>query len=265
MYNFEYYKPNNTTQAIELLGTNEENQLLAGGMTLIPALKHRLASPSSLIDIGGITELRGIQLSGDQIIVGATTRHADVATSEIVSAHLPALGYLAGTIGDPQVRNRGTIGGSIANNDPAADYPAAVLGLGATIVTNRREIVGDKFFLGIFETALEDDEIVEAVRFPIPLKAGYSKHPNPASHYAIVGVFIAKMPQGDVRVAVTGAGSCVFRISEMEETLTHSLEPQSIVNVRVSPNELNEDIHASAAYRAHLINVMARRTLLKLA
>jgi carbon-monoxide dehydrogenase medium subunit len=228
---------------------------------LLPTLKQRLASPSDLIDLAGIGELQGIAIDGDAVVIGAMTRHADVAASSDVQQKIPALAALAGDIGDRQVRNRGTIGGSIANNDPAADYPAACLALAATIKTNSREIAADDFFTGLFETALEDGEIVTAVRFPTADKAAYMKFKNPASRYAIVGVFVAQAA-GGVRVAVTGAGAGgVFRVPEMESKLAANFTAPALEAIAVSPDDLNSDIHASAEYRAHLVGVMARRAV----
>jgi aerobic carbon-monoxide dehydrogenase medium subunit len=223
-------------------------------------LKQRLAKPSDLVDLGRIAELKGIKRDGNAIVIGAMTRHADAAASDVVKSAVPALAQLAGGIGDPQVRNRGTIGGSLANNDPAADYPAAVLGLNATVITNKRRIAADDFFKGMFETALAQDEIITAVSFPLAEKAGYSKFPNPASRYAIVGVFVARSG-GQVRVAVTGAGPSVFRQKEMETALSRSFTPDAVANVKQSASGLNSDIHASAEYRAHLVTVMAKRAV----
>jgi aerobic carbon-monoxide dehydrogenase medium subunit len=260
MYNFEYHKAQSVADAARLIGGKDEAKLLAGGMTLIPTLKQRLAKPSDLIDLAKIAELKGIKRDGNAIVIGAMTRHVEVATSDVVKGAIPALAHLAEGIGDPQVRNRGTLGGSIANNDPAADYPAAVLGLGATVITNKRKLAADDFFKGMFETALAQDEIVTAVSFPIPEKAGYSKFPNPASRYAIVGVFVAKAA-GAVRVAVTGAGASVFRQKEMEAALTKSFTADAAAGVKQSASGLNSDIHASAEYRAHLVTVMAKRAV----
>ncbi len=229
-------------------------------MTLLPTMKQRLAQPSDLIDIGGIADLAGIRRDGQVLVVGAMTRHADVASSEEVRAAIPALAALAGHIGDAQVRNRGTLGGSIANADPAADYPAAVVGLNATVKTNKREIAADGFFTGLFETALEAHEIVTELRFPIPEKAAYAKFPNPASRYAVVGVMVCKGKDG-VRVAVTGAGSSVFRVEEMEKALSKKFAPEAVEGIKVSQDGLNADIHASAEYRAHLVTVMAKRAV----
>jgi aerobic carbon-monoxide dehydrogenase medium subunit len=258
MYSFEYSKPASLKEAEGAVG--EDAVLLAGGMTLIPTLKQRLASPDQLIDLGGIGDLVGINVSGGTVTIGAMTTHAAVAASKEVANAIPALAALAGKIGDPAVRNRGTIGGSIANNDPAADYPAAVVGLGATVKTTKREITGDDFFTGLFETALGEGEIVTSVSFPVPEKAGYSKFPNPASRYAIVGVFAAKTG-GGARVAVTGAGPCVFRVGEMESALASNWSPDAVAGISVPANGLNTDIHASAEYRAHLVTVMAKRAV----
>ena len=260
MYNFDYQRPQSVADAAKAIAGKDEAKLLAGGMTLIPTLKQRLAKPSDLVDLGRIAELKGIKRDGNAIVIGAMTRHADVATSDVVKSAIPALTQLAGGIGDPQVRNRGTIGGSLANNDPAADYPAAVLALNATVITNKRRIAADDFFKGMFETALGQDEIITAVSFPVAEKAGYSKFPNPASRYAIVGVFVARTG-GQVRVAVTGAGPVVFRQKEMETALTRSFSADAVANIKQSLGGLNSDIHASAEYRAHLVTVMAKRAV----
>jgi aerobic carbon-monoxide dehydrogenase medium subunit len=261
MYNFEYQRAQNVADAAKALSGKEEAKLLAGGMTLIPTLKQRLAKPSDLIDLGRIAELKGIKREGNAVVIGAMTRHVEVATSDVVKSAIPALAHLAEGIGDPQVRNRGTIGGSIANNDPAADYPSAVLALNATVITNKRKIAADDFFKGMFETALAPDEIVTAVSFPLAEKAGYSKFPNPASRYAVVGVFVARTG-GQVRVAVTGAGPVVFRQKDMEAALSKSWSPGAVAAVKQSPSGLNADIHASAEYRAHLVTVMAKRAVM---
>ena len=260
MYNFDYQRPQSVADAAKAIGGKDEAKLLAGGMTLIPTLKQRLAKPSDLVDLGRIAELKGLKRDGNAIVIGAMTRHAEVASSDAVKSAIPALAQLAGGIGDPQVRNRGTIGGSLANNDPAADYPAAVLALNATIITNKRRIAADDFFKGMFETALGQDEIITAVSFPVAEKAGYSKFPNPASRYAIVGVLVART-SGQVRVAVTGAGPVVFHQKEMEAALTRSFTSDAVANVKQSASGLNSDIHASAEYRAHLVTVMAKRAV----
>ncbi len=261
MYAFNYHRPASLAEAARLLASNPEAKLLAGGQTYIPTLKQRLARPSDVIDIGGLAELKGITEEAGGVTIGAAVRHAEVAGSALVRRLIPALASLAEGIGDPQVRNRGTLGGSIANNDPAADYPAAVVGLGATVRTSKgRAIAGDAFFTGMFETALEPDEIVTAVHFPKPEKAAYAKFPNPASRYAIVGVFLAKTASG-IRVAVTGAAPCVFRATALEQALAASWSAASIDSVTIDPSNLNSDIHAQADYRAHLVKVMAKRAL----
>ncbi len=260
MYEFNYKTPASVSDAADMLSASEDGQLLAGGHTLLPTMKQRLAAPSDLIDLSGVSELRGIAVDGDSVTVGAMTTHAEVANSEDVQSAIPALADLAERIGDPQVRNRGTIGGSIANNDPAADYPAALVGLGATVNTNQRSISADDFFVGLFETALNEGEIVTSVTFPAPSRAAYCKFPNPASRYAIVGVFVSEGSDG-VRVAVTGAGGSVFRVAEMESALTDSFSSSSVEDLKISDADLNSDIHASAEYRAHLVTVMAKRAV----
>ncbi|MEQ8334178.1 xanthine dehydrogenase family protein subunit M [Nisaea sp.] len=263
MYEFEHHKPATVADAVSAMKGADDGKLLAGGQTMIPTLKQRLASPSDLVDLGGIAELKGITVSGGTITIGAMTTHAAVADSADIKATLPALAELADHIGDAQVRNRGTIGGSVANNDPAADYPAACLALGATIHTSQRDISADDFFTGMFETALEEDEIITKVSFPVAKKAAYMKFPNPASRYALVGVFIADGPAG-TRVAVTGAGQDgVFRVPEMESALSANFSADAVSGVKVSADDLNADIHASADYRAHLITVMAKRAVAK--
>jgi carbon-monoxide dehydrogenase medium subunit len=260
MYDFTYQKPASLADAAKAIAAAEDGKLMAGGMTLIPTLKQRLARPSDVIDLGKIGELAGIKQEGNALVIGAMTRHADVANSDLVKKLNPALAHLAGLIGDPAVRNRGTLGGSIANNDPAADYPGAIVGLGATVTTNKRKIAGDDFFTGMFETALEPNEIITSVSFPSADKAAYTKFRNPASRYAIVGVFVAKSGAG-VRVAVTGAGPCVFRVPDMEQALAKSFTADAIKDIKVPASNLNSDIHASSEYRAHLITVMARRAV----
>ncbi len=260
MYDFKYQRPTSLDAAIKALGAADDGKYLAGGMTLIPTMKQRLAQPSDLIDLSGIDGLSGIRREGDELVIGATTTHAEVAASDEVRAAIPALAELANHIGDPAVRARGTIGGSIANADPAADYPAAVVGLAATVQTNKRSVAADDFFTGLFETALDDDELVTAVRFPIPARAGYAKFPNPASRYAVVGVLVAEGP-GGTRVAVTGAGASVFRVAEMEKALAGDFSPQAVADISVSASGLNSDIHASDEYRAHLVTVMAKRAV----
>jgi carbon-monoxide dehydrogenase medium subunit len=260
MYDFTYHRPTSIADAKKIVGEDEFATLLAGGMTLLPTMKMRLAQTDDLVDLNGVDELAGICIDGDAVIIGAMTRHADVAASDDVRSRIPALAYLASQIGDAQVRNRGTIGGSLANNDPAADYPGAVLGLGATVITDQREIAADDYFQGMFETALEPGEIITAVRFPVPKRAAYAKFPNPASRYAVVGVFVADTASG-VRVAVTGAGPCVFRQTDMETALGSDFTDAAIEGVSVDASALNEDLHASADYRANLVKVMAKRAV----
>jgi carbon-monoxide dehydrogenase medium subunit len=261
MYAFTYHRPKTVRQAAGLLAKHEDAKLLAGGHTLIPTMKLRLAGPPHIVDMSKIEGLAGIEQKGRSIVIGAMTPHADVATSPIVQQTIPALAVLAGKIGDPAVRHRGTIGGSVANNDPNADYPAAVLGLGATIVTNKRRIKADDFFKGMFETALENDEIITKVIFPKPNKAGYVKFPNPASRYALVGVFVSKRGP-ELRVAVTGAGaSGVFRVASFEAALKKRFGPKSLEGLTVPAEGMGSDIHGSAEYRAHLVGVLARRAV----
>jgi carbon-monoxide dehydrogenase medium subunit len=261
MYAFNYHRPTSVRQAAGLMARQEDAKLLAGGHTLLPTMKQRLAAPANLVDLSAVPELRGIVRKGRTVVIGAMTPHAEVAASPVVQGAIPALASLAGHIGDPHVRNRGTIGGSIANNDPSADYPAACLAMGAVIVTNRRKIAADEYFTGLFETALEEGEIITKVIFPIPGKAAYMKFPNPASLYAMVGVCVAKRG-ADVRVAVTGAGaSGVFRWKEAEGALTARFAPKSLDGLAYDGGNLNSDIHADAEYRAHLIGVMARRAV----
>src|SRR6266436_5728163 len=255
MYDFAYHRPKSLADAVSLLKGKPEGRVMSGGMTLIPTLKQRLAKPSDVVDLGGVKEL-----AGNNVVIGGMTRHADVATSADVKAAIPALAGLAGHIGDPQVRNRGTMGGSVANNDPAADYPAAVVALNATVTTNSRKIPADSFFKGLFETALEDGELITSISFPKADKAAYMKFPNPASRYAMVGVFVAKTKDG-VRVAVTGAGPVVFRVKAMEDALAKNFASAAIKDIKIPADGLNSDIHASAEYRAHLVNVMARRAV----
>lgn len=261
MYDFEYCRPTSLPEAVKLLTDDEDARLLAGGMTLIPTLKQRLARPGRLVDLGGLEDLIGIRANGRELTIKAMTPHSAVAASSSVRKNIPALAQLAAGIGDPHVRHRGTIGGSVANNDPAADYPAALLALAAEIHTNRRTIPADQFFTGMFETALENGEIITSVGFPIPQAAAYVKFRNSASRYAMVGIFVARTKSG-IRVAVTGAGPCVFRQMEMEEALGRDFSPAALDVVRQSPTGLNDDIHGSAEYRAHLVGVLARRAVL---
>jgi len=262
MYNFTYHRPSGLRQATNMLGKLEEAKILAGGQTLIPTMKLRLASPTNIIDLNSIAEeLSGIELKGRSIMIGAMTRHVEVANSAVVKENLPALAYLASLVGDPAVRHRGTLGGSIANNDPNADYPAACLGLGATILTNKRRIEADDFFKGMFETALEPDEIITKVSFPLAKNAGYEKFRNQASRFALVGVFVSKRGS-EIRVAVTGAGANgVFRVPSFEEALKKRFAPKSLEGLTIPATGMNADIHGSAEYRAHLVGVMARRAV----
>jgi carbon-monoxide dehydrogenase medium subunit len=264
VYSFNYVKGSSLKEVGDFLKSNPDARPLAGGMTLIPTLKARLAQPSHLIDISALEELRGIELQGSALTVGAATRHNDVLRSDKVRQAIPALAELAGRIGDPAVRNLGTMGGSLANNDPAADYPAAVLALNARIVTDRREIAADDYFQGIFATALEPDEIIVRVAFPVPKRAAYEKFAHPASGYAMTGVFVADTGAG-VRVAVTGAGPGVFRWNEAEAALGKSFAADAVASLRMPPDNLNEDIHASREYRANLVNVLTKRAVARIA
>lgn len=261
MYAFDYHRPASVAEAVALLGAKGEAKVMAGGQTLLPTLKQRLAQPSDVVDLGGIGELVGICADGAALVVGGMTTHAAVAGSDLVRAKIPGLAALAERIGDPQVRNRGTLGGSIANNDPAADYPGAVLGLAATVLTDRRRIPGDAFFTGMFETALQPDELVTAVHFPVPRRSAYAKFRNPASRYAIAGAFVAELADGAVRVAITGAGPCAFRWADAEAALAGGLDASKLDGLTLSPDGLNADLHASAAYRAHLVQVMTQRAV----
>jgi carbon-monoxide dehydrogenase medium subunit len=261
MYNFQFHRPSGLRQASNMMGKLEEAKILAGGQTLIPTMKLRLASPNNLVDLNTVEGLSGIEVKGRSIVIGAMTRHVDVATSADVKANIPALAYLAGLIGDPAVRHRGTLGGSIANNDPNSDYPAACVGLGATIHTTKGKHEADAFFKGLFETALAPDEIITKVSFPIVKKAGYEKFRNQASRFALVGVFASKRGS-EIRVAVTGAGSNgVFRVASFEEALKKRFAPKSLEGLTIPADGMNADIHGSAEYRAHLVGVMARRAV----
>lgn len=260
MYEFNYHRVSSVAEASGAMAGSEDAKYLAGGMTLIPTMKQRLARPTDLVDLSGVRDLTGIERNGQSVDIRAMTSHATVAASAVVRQAIPSLAALASGIGDPQVRNRGTIGGSIANADPAADYPAAVLALGATIHTDSRSIEADEFFTDMFETALEEQEIITRVSFPVPNKAAYVKFPNPASRYAIVGVMVALFDDGP-RVAVTGAGPSVFRVTEMERALASDFAAAAIDGLSIADDELNEDIHASAQYRAHLVGVMAKRAV----
>ena len=258
MKNFNFKSAANTKEASKFI--TGRATFLAGGMTLLPAIKLRLAAYSDLINIKKIKSLSGIKVSSKSIRIGAITTHADVASSKEVGKSIPSLAVLAEGIGDPQVRNRGTIGGSIANNDPAADYPSACLALNATIHTNKRKIQTDKFFKGMFETDLKKGELIEAIEFEVPEKSAYAKFPNPASRYAIAGVYVAKFKK-EVRVAVTGVASSVFRCEKIEDILSKNFSPTAIDGVNISSQGFNSDIHASADYRAHLIKVMAKKAV----
>ena len=258
MHAFKYHRPSSVNEAAAL--AKGEAKLLAGGQTLVQTMKLRLASPSDIIDLGAIKDLAGIKSDGKTVTIGAMTRHAEVSHSADVKKAIPALAALAGMIGDRQVRAMGTIAGSLANNDPAADYPAAALGLGATIVTNKRKLSAEEFFKGMFATALQAGEIITSVSFPVPKRAAYTKFKNPASRFAIVGVFVADFGTS-VRVAVTGAGASVFRQTDMEKALAAKFVPESVANIKQKADGLNSDLHASAEYRAHLVTVMARRAV----
>ncbi|MGE0152018.1 MAG: xanthine dehydrogenase family protein subunit M [Reyranellaceae bacterium] len=260
MHDFAYYRPASLADAKARLGSESEGKLLAGGQTLLPTLRQRLAAPSALIDLAGLSELSGIARRGEMLSIGAMTRYAAIAEAPLVRAALPALARLVEGIGDPLVRNRGTIGGSLANNDPAADLPAAALALNAVLHTDTRAIPAADFFLGLFETALQPDEILTRIDFPLPRRAAYVKFRNPASRYAVVGVFVADTHQG-VRVAVTGAGPCVFRQSAFEAALSRDFSPAALAGIAVDADGINADIHASAEYRAHLVGVLARRAV----
>lgn len=260
MYQFNYHRPATLDEATALYKDADDPVYLSGGQTLIPTMKQRLAAPTDVIDLAAIDGLAGIAVSGGVVKVGAFTRHAEVAASADVRSAIPALADLAEQIGDGQVRNRGTIGGSVANSDPAADYPAAVVGLGATVHTDRREIAGDEFFKNLFETALEPAEIITAIDFPVPTRAAYQKFPNPASRYAVVGVLVADF-DGTIRVGVTGAGPCAFRACSIEDVLNKNLDPDALDGVEVPDAGFNNDLHASAEYRAHLVKIMAKRAV----
>ena len=263
MYAFNYHRPTSVEAAAALLADASDAKLMSGGQTLLPAMKLRLASPSDVIDLAGLRPtLSGVSREGNTVSIGALARHGEIAVSDVLKQSIPALATMAGWVGDPAVRSRGTMGGSLANNDPAADYPAAALALGATIVTNHREIAADDFFLGLFETALGEGELITRILYPVPRKAGYAKFRNPASRYAMVGVFVAQRAEGSVRVTVTGAGAGgVFRAEAFEEALSGDFTLSAIAGLKASTEGINSDIHADASYRAHLIGVMAKRAL----
>ena len=261
MYAFEYHNAQSVADAAKLLASKSEAKLLAGGHTLIPTMKLRLAAPKALVDLSRVAELKGIERKGNALVVGAMTTHAEMADSSVVKSSIPGLAALAGGIGDPHVRHRGTMGGSIANNDPSADYPAALLALGAAIGTNKREIKADAFFTGLFSTALQEGEIITRISFPIPGKFAYAKFANPASRYALVGVAVAQTG-GAARVAVTGAGNNgVFRHAAMEAALGKDWSAAALNGIATNANQMVSDIHGDAAYRAHLVGVMARRAV----
>ncbi|MCR9256188.1 MAG: xanthine dehydrogenase family protein subunit M [Alphaproteobacteria bacterium] len=261
MSSFEYHRPTSVADAVAALGGGDEATVVAGGMTLLPTIKQRLADPSDLVDLSGVGEMKGISEEGGAIVIGAMTTHGEVASNPVVQAKIPALASLAGNIGDPQVRNRGTIGGSVANNDPAACYPAGLMAMNATVHTNKRAIPVDDFFTGMFETALEEGELVTKVSVPVPDKAAYIKFPQPASRYALVGVAVAQTG-GAARVAVTGAGQDgVFRVADAEAALSGSFSPDALDGVSVDADGLNSDLHGSAAYRASLVMTLAKRAV----
>ena len=260
MEDFTFHRPGTVADAQDAIRGTDDGKFLAGGQSLLPIMKLDLAAPSDVVSLAGIDELKGIERDGDVLVIGAGMTHAEVEASSEVRDAIPALSDLAGGIGDPQVRNRGTLGGSVAHSDPAADYPAALVALGATVVTDRREIAAEAFFVGMFETPLEDDEIITSVRFPIPGKAAYAKFPNPASKYAIAGVMVAQGGDG-VRVAVSGAGYSVFRVSAMEDALTSDFSAGALEGIGVDPDGLVSDTDAGADFRAHLVSVMARRAV----
>jgi carbon-monoxide dehydrogenase medium subunit len=260
MNRFDYHRPDSVDAAVAARRAAADGLYLAGGMTLIPTLKQGLAEPSDLIDLAAIPGLSAIAVSGERVSIGAMTRHAQVAASPELRRAIPALAELAGEIGHAQVRNRGTIGGSLANSDPAADYPAAAVGLGATIRTDRREISADAYFIALFETALEPGELIRAVEFPIPTRAAYRKFRHPASRYAVVGVFVADFG-GRYRVGVTGAGPCAFRLPALEAALASKADPSAVEGLEIDSSRFNSDLHASAEYRAQLVRVMAKRAI----
>lgn len=262
MYDFSYHKPSSVADAVKLLAADPDARAVSGGMTLLPALKLRLNKPTALVDLSGIGELRGVRRDGNTIVIGALTRHYEIATDAAIKAAIPALAAMAATIGDTQVRNRGTMGGSVANNDPSADYPAALLALGATIQTDKRKIAADDFFQGMFATALEEGELITAVSFPQPKRAAYMKFRQPASRFALIGVCVAQTDAG-VRVAVTGGGNGVFRHTALEQALAKNFTPEAAAAVKIDPSEYSADLHASSAYRANLVSVMTQRAVAK--
>jgi carbon-monoxide dehydrogenase medium subunit len=261
MYQTTYVRAGSLAEAANLLRDNPEAKLISGGQTLVPTLRQRLARPSHVVDIAHLGELRGISEQGDRLVIGATTTHAEVAASELVRQRIPGLAHLAGLIGDPPVRHLGTIGGSIANNDPAADYPAAVLALNATVQTSKRTIAADDFFTGLFDTALDASEIVLRVSFPVPRRSAYEKFHQSASRFALVGVFVAVLADGSIRAAVTGAGPRVFRADSIEAALAGNFTAEAAESASISAEGLNSDIHGTAEFRAHLVPVLAGRAV----
>ncbi len=264
MQDFAFHRPGSLAAVLGTLRDTPDAKLLGGGQSLVPLLKMGLAQPPAVVSLKGVAELTGIRRDGDTLVVGAASTHAEVASSDVVRAAIPALGHLAGHIGDPQVRNRGTLGGSIAHADPAADYPAALLALDAVVVTDRRQIAAGDFFTGVFQTALEPDEVVTAVRFPVPARAAYEKFANPASRFAIAGVFVAQ-GNGGVRVAVTGAGTQPFRATSFETALAARFAADALDGASIPSDDLVSDLHAGAEYRAHLVAVLARRAVSSIA
>lgn len=262
MYETSYHRAGSVADAVALMGKAEDGKFLSGGQTLLPTMKQRLAAPSDLVDLAKIAEMKGICEEGGAIAIGAATTHAEVASSDLVKQKIPGLASLAGGIGDPAVRHMGTMGGSIANNDPAADYPSALVALNATVTTSKRTLPAEEFFTGLFETALEEDEVVVSVSFPVAEKSAYAKYPNPASRYAMAGVFVAKQSDGSVRVAVTGVGQeGVFRATDMEAALSGNFSADAVAGISVGADNLLSDIHGSSAYRANLVTVMAKRAV----
>ncbi|HUQ74485.1 MAG TPA: xanthine dehydrogenase family protein subunit M [Burkholderiales bacterium] len=261
MHAFQYHRPTSTKDALSLASKKGEGRYLAGGQSLVQAMKLRLSSPSDLIDLGTIKELTGIKVSGSAVEIGAMTRHAEVAGSAEIKKAIPSLAAMAALIGDRQVRHMGTIGGSIANSDPAADYPAAVFALNGSITTDKRKIAAEQFFTGLYETALQPGELITSVSFQVPKRGAYMKFRNPASRFALVGVYVADFGSGNVRVGVTGAGARAFRQTEMEKALSAKFAPEAVANIKVKPDGLNNDLHASPEYRAHLITIMCKRAV----
>jgi carbon-monoxide dehydrogenase medium subunit len=262
MYETTYHRPKSVAEAASLFSKLGDASYISGGHTLLPAMKARLASPGNLIDLRHVPELKGIQVSGDSVTIGGATTHAEVNLSADVKKAIPTLAALAGSIGDPAVRHRGTIGGSVANNDPAADYPAAAMALAGTVHTNKRQIAADQYFTGLYSTSLEEGEIVTKVAFKVPAQSGYAKFRNPASLYPMAGVFIAKHKDGSVRVAVTGAGNAgVFRWKAAEDALAKNFSADALKGLSADKSAMMGDIHGSAEYRANLVAVMARRAL----